>query len=306
MDVLPAFREHYFVLQPQVLTLYSGASEKEKRGEIVLNSQCRVESVPDSKTKSPLKKVPGGKQHSRFQLFADEKTYEFQACDHRTRLQWLGAFKTAIEHSSELVRYQRCMMDKRRLARQEEKEREDEELLNNSELDQTRTQLEQEKLARVNAEVQAATLQRQRAIEEKKMKEMEKIREQLERLLDEERQAKKDEEIVRTLQARILNEEWARRETLEKLQEDQKKMLEEERKKREAFEKLQIEKENELKGNFAHCSTKIENFMLFSLQRQCPVSMKWRRNGESWISSWMPLWRRPRLLIMAKKCWRPR
>ena len=54
--------------------------------------------------------------------------------------------------------------------------------------------------ARVNAEVQAATLQRQRAIEEKKMKEMEKIREQLEKLLEEERQAKKDEEIVRTLQ----------------------------------------------------------------------------------------------------------
>ena len=54
--------------------------------------------------------------------------------------------------------------------------------------------------ARVNAEVQAATLQRQRAIEEKKMKEMEKIREQLEKLLEEERQAKKYEEIVRTLQ----------------------------------------------------------------------------------------------------------
>ena len=32
------------------------------------------------------------------------------------------------------------------------------------------------------------------------MKEMEKIREQLEKLLEEERQAKKDEEIVRTLQ----------------------------------------------------------------------------------------------------------
>merc|ERR1712242_35781 len=98
-------------------------------------------------------------------------------------------------------------------------------------------QLEQEKQARVHAEVQAQTLQRQRVIEEKKMREMEKIREQLEKLLEEERQAKKDEEIVRTLQARILNEEWARRETLEKLQEDQKKMLEEERKKREAFEK---------------------------------------------------------------------
>jgi hypothetical protein len=35
----------------------------------------------------------------------------------------------------------------------------------------------------VNAEEQAATLQRQRVIEEKKMKELEIIREQLERLL---------------------------------------------------------------------------------------------------------------------------
>lgn len=248
LDVLPAFREHYCVLQPHMLTLYAGASEKDKRAEIPINAQCRVESVPDSKSKSPLKKVPGGKHHSRFSLFADEKIYEFQACDHRTRLQWLGAFRSAIDHANELVRYQRAAMDKRRIARQEEKEdKEDEDIINNSELDQTKTQLEQEKLARVNAEVQAATLQRQRAIEEKKMKEMEKIREQLEKLLEEERQAKKDEEIVRTLQARILNEEWARRETLEKLQEDQKKMLEEERKKREAFEKLQIEKEKELK-----------------------------------------------------------
>ena len=83
LDVLPAFREHFFVLQPHLLTLYASASEKEKRAEIPINGQCRVESIPDSKSKSPLKKVPGGKQHSRFSLFADEKTYDFQACDHR-------------------------------------------------------------------------------------------------------------------------------------------------------------------------------------------------------------------------------
>ena len=69
--------------------------------------------------------------------------------------------------------------------------------------------------ARVNAEVQAATLQRQRAIEEKKMKEMEKIREQLEKLLEEERQAKKDEEIVRTLQVYRMTTHWKTRERVE-------------------------------------------------------------------------------------------
>ena len=52
----------------------------------------------------------------------------------------------------------------------------------------------------MDAEENAATLARQRVLDENKMKELEKIREQLESLLDEERQAKKDEEIVRTLQ----------------------------------------------------------------------------------------------------------
>ena len=52
----------------------------------------------------------------------------------------------------------------------------------------------------MNAEENAATLVRQRELDEKKMRELEAIRAQLEELLGEERQAKKDEEIVRTLQ----------------------------------------------------------------------------------------------------------
>ena len=146
-------------------------------------------------------------------------------------------------------------------------------------------QLENERQARAFAEEKAETLARQRALEGERMKELEKIREQLESLLQEERQAKKDEEIVRTLQvkrcyspnndakkaiyfharivqiykqitslttsliqARILNEEWARRETLERLQEEQKAMLESERKKREEFERMQTDKERQLRG----------------------------------------------------------
>ena len=77
---------------------------------------------------------------------------------------------------------------------------------------------------------------RQKVIEDKKMRELEKIREQLESCLEEEQQAKKDEEIVRHLQARVLKEEWDRRDALEKLQEEQRAMLEEERRKREEFE----------------------------------------------------------------------
>ena len=60
----------------------------------------------------------------------------------------------------------------------------------------------------MNAEENAATLVRQRELDEKKMRELEAIRTQLEELLDEERQAKKDEEIVRTLQVRQTQTEW--------------------------------------------------------------------------------------------------
>ena len=101
MDLLPAFREHFFVLQPHLLTFYNGSSQKEKRGDIKIDAQCRqgrpfvicscitiyicffrCESVPDSTSKSPIKK-PGSKSHSKFLVHANEKTYEFQAQDHR-------------------------------------------------------------------------------------------------------------------------------------------------------------------------------------------------------------------------------
>jgi hypothetical protein len=250
MDLLPAFREHFFVLQPQQLAMFGNTSEKETRGEIAIDGQCRVEAVPDSRTKSPLK-TPGSKHHSKFQLFAAEKTYEFQATDHRTRLQWINALRTAIEYAGEPIRYQRALLEKRQFARQEEKEREEEEHLRKAShadsLDQTKIQLEYEKQGRIVAEEHAATLQRQRVIEDKKMRELEKIREQLEIHLEEEKSAKKDEEIVRQLQARVLEEEWGRREQLEKLQEEQRIMLEQERKKREDFEKEQQEKERQLR-----------------------------------------------------------
>ncbi len=82
MDLFPAYREHFFVLQPDRLTLYNGSSQKERRGEISLDGQCRAEAVPDSSSRSPIK-TPGSKSHSRFQVFGNEKTYDFQAQDHR-------------------------------------------------------------------------------------------------------------------------------------------------------------------------------------------------------------------------------
>ena len=144
------------------MSFYGSTSEKEKRGEITIDGQCRVEVMADSHSKSPLK-TPGSKHHSKFQLFACQKTYEFQAADHRTRLQWVNAIKTAIEFAEQPVRYQRALLDKRKLARQEEKEREEEEDIRKAShadsLDQTKIQLEQEKQVRFDLKLGKKHLQ---------------------------------------------------------------------------------------------------------------------------------------------------
>ena len=58
-----------------------------------------------------------------------------------------------IENADEPIRYQRSLLDKRKLARQEEKEREEEEDIRKAShadsLDQTKIQLEQEREVRI-------------------------------------------------------------------------------------------------------------------------------------------------------------
>ena len=76
-DFIPSFREHWFVVQPHLLTLYSSWEEKEKRLKIPLDHQCRIE-VPRSGSKYPVKSKP-----HRFYLHANERAYEFQATNHR-------------------------------------------------------------------------------------------------------------------------------------------------------------------------------------------------------------------------------
>jgi hypothetical protein len=47
--------------------IFSGSSERDVKSEIVIDGQCRIESLPDSSSRSPLK-PPGGKHHSRCQF----------------------------------------------------------------------------------------------------------------------------------------------------------------------------------------------------------------------------------------------
>ena len=79
MVLIPAFREHWCVVQPRCLSFYSSWEEKEKRGDIPLDPQSRVEAV---RSQSSSKSVVKSKPH-RFYLHANQKSYEFQATNHR-------------------------------------------------------------------------------------------------------------------------------------------------------------------------------------------------------------------------------
>ena len=80
----------------------------------------------------------------------------FWICKKKKRTKILYFFATTlffIENADEPIRYQRSLLDKRKLARQEEKEREEEEDIRKAShadsLDQTKIQLEQEREVRI-------------------------------------------------------------------------------------------------------------------------------------------------------------
>jgi len=245
LGLLPTYREHYVVLQPRLVTLYSSAKEKEVRGQIPLTPGCRVEAASASPSSlSPVKLKP-----HRFLLHANQKVYEFQAQSHRTRLQWISSFKKAIDNSGEeQQRYQQAAALERRGQREAELARRlSQDHVDRADIEQTRAELELEKEAREEAEAHAALLTEERELEGRRLKELEVIRQELEEMLEEEKQAKRDEELVRTIQARMLTEEWEKREVLEKLQEEQSAELHQERSKREEAESVQEERERKVR-----------------------------------------------------------
>ncbi|XP_063223560.1 differentially expressed in FDCP 6 homolog [Bacillus rossius redtenbacheri] len=238
--LLPTMREYWFVLRPAELSYYKGQDEREAGGAIALDPMCWVDACQGS----PRDRV------QRFVLSTAERSFELAAPDHRSRLQWLAALRTAIAHSGGTDGYQRLQVARRRQQRAAELSRLCEESQRRTsqihDMEQTKALLQQEKMARAAAELQAQHLEAVHRQEEKRLLELEDVRARLERLLEEETQAKRDEEIVRNLQARVLREEWEKREELERLQEEQRSLLEMEREKRVEFEMRQRDKEMEL------------------------------------------------------------
>lgn len=230
--LLPTFKEYWVVLQPCELSFYKNKNEKELSGVIQLDPQFALRPIHcNSPTKS---------EKLKFSLKSGERNVEFASRDHKSRIQWITALQLAITYSTGEKGFQRDVINRRKKKREyEQKMKRDEENSVLKQFEMARSQLEEEKRARKAAEEHAR-------VDSRRVAELEDMKENLEKLLEEEIQAKRDEEIVRALQARVLAEEWEKREELELLQKEQTALYEEEKQKRIEFEQLQKEKEAEL------------------------------------------------------------
>ncbi|XP_076275805.1 switch-associated protein 70-like isoform X2 [Rhynchophorus ferrugineus] len=221
--IFPTMKEYWFVLRPSELTYYKSRSEKDKCDTLIIEKGSRIE--PQS-------------TGFRFLLHTPDRHFELGASDHMTRLQWISSLQLAIDHSDRNQSYQRLQAAKRRIQRQGRIQ----------EMTKARALLQEERNARQLAEGQAKELEAVVREDSKKLSELLDIKIKLEKLLEEETQAKRDEEIVRALQARILTEEWEKREEMERLQDEQHLLLEEERRRRKEYEERQQENKRELKN----------------------------------------------------------
>lgn len=239
--LLPTLREYWFVLRTTELCYFKNRSDIEPCGSIPLTPQCRVDTPP----------AASKEKFHRIVIIGAEGSFELAAIDHRSRLQWISALQLAITNSGGLESYQRKQCWRRRMQREAGTLKIREETLRRTsqslEIQSTKEKLRQEIEARVAADLKAKQLQSSLEKHENEAKELIDVRDRLEKLLEEEIQAKRDEEIVRSLQARVLREEWERREELERLQAEQRRLLEEEREKRLAFEQMQAIKEEQLR-----------------------------------------------------------
>ncbi|XP_004593851.1 switch-associated protein 70 [Ochotona princeps] len=268
--------ERWFVLKPNIISYYVGEDLKDKKGDILLDENCCVESLPDKDGKKCL-----------FLIKCFDKTFEISASDKKKKQEWIQAIHSTIHllkvgspppHKE--ARQRRKELRKRLLAEQEELERQMKELQaanenKQQELETVRkkleeaasraaeeekkrlqtqvelqarfsTELEREKLIRQQMEEQVA--QKSSELEQylQRVRELEDMYLKLQEALEDERQARQDEETVRKLQARLLEEESSKRAELEKWHLEQQQAIQMTEAEKQELENQRVLKEQAL------------------------------------------------------------
>lgn len=298
--------ERWFVLRPNALSYYVCEDLVEKKGDIVLNEDCCLESLPDKEGKKCL-----------FVIKCTNKTFEISASDKKKKHEWVQAVQTCIQllrlgllspHRESRLR--RRELRQRRQAEQEEvtqkmqqlqvandhKQRQLEDMRKKMEeaamraateeqrreitqtdlQDRFRLDLEREKLVRQQMEEQVAQKSIELELYLQRVKELEDMYHQLEEALEDERLAKQDEEAMRKLQARLLDEEVAKRSELEHLHHQQQKVLSQTEAEKQELVAVREAKERELSTAMEQLD-RLEKEQQGALQQFEEVSRKLQR-----------------------------
>uniref|UniRef100_A0A3Q3NI20 Switch-associated protein 70 n=1 Tax=Mastacembelus armatus TaxID=205130 RepID=A0A3Q3NI20_9TELE len=270
--------ERWFVLRPKSLSYYIGEDLVENKGDITLDQNCCVESLPDRDGKKCL-----------FIIKCTDKSFEISASDKKKKHEWIQAIQTCIQMLRlGLSSPHRESRRRRRELRQrqqsgevdlvermkqlqtanESKQRQLEIMREKMEeaaakaalegqrrektqldlQDRYRLDLEREKMARQQMEEEVA--QKSNELEQylQRVRELEEMYHQLEEALDDERQAKQDEETMRKLQARLLEEEASKRAELEQIHFQQQRALSETETRNQELVAERLDKERDLQA----------------------------------------------------------
>ncbi|XP_016125623.1 switch-associated protein 70-like [Sinocyclocheilus grahami] len=270
--------ERWFLLKPNLISYYVSEDLTEKKGDILLDGNCCVESLPDKEGKKCL-----------FYVKCSDKSFEISASDKKKKQEWIQAIQTCIillkvERPAPHLeaRQKRRELRQKQQAEQEElelrmrelqtanenkqrelealrkkleeaaanaAEEEHRRLQTQSELqDLYRVEMEKEKMVRQQMEEQVA--QKSSELEQylQRVRELENMYHRLEDALEEERQARQDEETVRKLQARLLEEEVSKRAELEQVHLYQQQTISQTQAEKQELERERLAKESALQS----------------------------------------------------------
>uniref|UniRef100_A0A3B4A243 Switch-associated protein 70 n=1 Tax=Periophthalmus magnuspinnatus TaxID=409849 RepID=A0A3B4A243_9GOBI len=264
--------ERWFVLRPDCVSYYTGEDQSDKKGDIILDTNCFVESLPDKDGKKCL-----------FLVKSSQKSFEISASDKKKKQEWIQAIQMVVsllrQHRPAPHREARMRRREQRMKLQleqmeleqrmselqtanEAKQRElenmrkalEEAAANAAEEERRRAQTQNELQERYNRDLEREKTVREQMEEQMaqksseletyllRVKELEDMYQQLEGALEEERRTRQEEEEVRKLQARLLEEESLKRAELEQIHLKQQMALSE-----TEAENQELQKEREAK-----------------------------------------------------------
>ncbi|XP_039992064.1 switch-associated protein 70 isoform X1 [Xiphias gladius] len=268
--------ERWFILRPNSLSYYVCEDLMEKKGKIILDRNCYVESLPDKDGKKCL-----------FIIKCTDKSFEISASDKKKKQEWIQAIQTCIQllRLGLLSPHREARLRRRELRQKHYAEEEDlvekmkqlqaanenkqrqleamrekmeeaaakaaleEHMRKKTQLDlqdRYRLDLEREKMVRQQMEEQVA--QKSSELEQylQRVRELEDMYHRLEEALEDERQAKQDAETMRKLQSRLLEEEATKRAELEQIHLQQQRELSQTEAEKQELVAGQLAQEREL------------------------------------------------------------